>query len=88
MSQKYLPCDFHSGFDFFALIDCLGVKLLDNYGVNFFEPLTKFFELLLKTMPILCLFGTVNINKVVSPDKNCTFTVHFTTFVIVDIVRC
>ena len=46
---------------------------------NFFESLTQFFGLLLKTMLILFLFGTVNINKAVSPDKNCTFAVHFTT---------
>ena len=36
---------------------------------NFFEPLTQFFGLLLKTMLILFLFSTVNINKAVSPDK-------------------
>ena len=46
---------------------------------NFYEPLTKFFGLLLKTMLILFLFGTLNINKAVSPDRNCTFAVHFTT---------
>ena len=26
----------------------------------------------------LYLFGTVNINKVVFPDKNCTFSMYFT----------
>ena len=46
---------------------------------NFFEPLTQFFGLLLKTMIILFLFDTVNINKAVSPDKNCNFAVHFAT---------
>ena len=45
---------------------------------NYFEPLTRFFGLLLNIMLILFLFGTVNINKAVSPDKNCTFAVHFT----------
>ena len=39
---------------------------------NFFEPLTQFFGLLVKTMLILFLFNTVNITKAVSPDKNCT----------------
>ena len=38
-------------------------------GFNVFEPLNRLCGLLMKTMPILYLFGTVNINKVVSPDK-------------------
>ena len=46
---------------------------------NFFEPLTEFFGVLFKTMLILFFFGTVNINKAVSPDKNCTSAVHLTT---------
>ena len=29
-------------------------------------------------MSNLYLFGTVSINKVVFPDKNCTFAMHFT----------
>ena len=37
---------------------------------NFFEPLTQFLR---KTTAFLCLFGTVNINKAVLPDKNDTF---------------
>ena len=48
-------------------------------GLNFFEPLIQFFGLVLKTMSILFLSGTVNISKAVSPDKHCTFAVNFTT---------
>ena len=42
-------------------------------GFNIFEPLTQLCGLLRKTTPFLCLFGTVNINKAVLPDKNDTF---------------
>ena len=42
-------------------------------GFNVFEPMTQFCGLLIKIMPSLYLYGTVKINKVVSPDKNCTF---------------
>ena len=38
-------------------------------GFNCFEPLTQFCGLLRKTIPFLCLFGTVNISKAVLPDK-------------------
>ena len=38
-------------------------------GFNFFEPLTQFWGLFMKTMSFLCLFGTVNINKAIIPDK-------------------
>ena len=37
---------------------------------NFFQTLTQFCGLLRKTIPFLCLFGTVNINKAVLPDEN------------------
>ena len=47
-------------------------------GFNVFGPLNRFCGLLMKTMSILYLFGTVNINKVVFPDKNCTFAMYFT----------
>ena len=33
----------------------------------------------MKTMSMLYLFGTVNINKVVTPDTNCPFAVYFKT---------
>ena len=39
-------------------------------GFNVFEPFNRLFGLLMKSMSILYLFGTVNINKVVSTDKN------------------
>ena len=42
-------------------------------GLNVFEPLNLLCGLLMKTMSILYLFGTVNINKVVSPDKKMYF---------------
>ena len=45
-------------------------------GLKVFEPLNRLYGLLMKTMSILYLFGTVNINKVVSPDKNCTFAIY------------
>ena len=48
-------------------------------GFNVFELLNRFGELLIKKMFILYLFGTLNINKVVSPDKNCSFAMYFTT---------
>ena len=48
-------------------------------GFNVFKPLTRFCRLLMKTKSIVYLFGTVNINKVVSPDTNCTSAVYFTT---------
>ena len=47
-------------------------------GFNVFESLNRLCGLLMKTMSILYLFGTVNINKVVFPDKNCTFAMYFT----------
>ena len=62
-------------FIFFALIDYLGGKLLEHY--NFFEPLTQFYGLLRKATPFLCLFGTVNINEAVLPDKNDTFALLY-----------
>ena len=48
-------------------------------GFNVFEPLNRFGGPLMKKMFILYLFGTLNINKVASPDKNCTFAMCFTT---------
>ena len=51
-------------------------------GFNVFEPLNRFGGLIMKIMKkmfILYLFGTLNINTVVSPDKNCTFAMYFTT---------
>ena len=39
MSQKQLLCDFRAKIDFLSLIDCLGVKLLENYAVQFFRAL-------------------------------------------------
>ena len=39
MSQKQLLCDFRAKIDFLALIDCLGVKQLENNGVQFFQAL-------------------------------------------------
>ena len=47
-------------------------------GFNFFEPWTQFWGLFTKAMPFLCLFGTVNINKNIIPDKKVIFTFHFT----------
>ena len=46
-------------------------------GFNFFEPLTQFCGLLSKTTPFLFLFGTVNINKAVLPDKNDAFALLY-----------
>ena len=51
-------------------------------GFNFFEPLTQFYGLLRKTTPFLCLFGTVNINKAVLPNK----TILLPCFIISDLV--
>ena len=56
-------------FFFFAEIDCLGVKQLENHGVHFFRALDPIFGLLMKTTPILCIFDTVNIYKVILPDR-------------------
>ena len=36
---KQLLCDFHAKIEFLALIDCLGVKLLEYNGVQFFRAL-------------------------------------------------
>ena len=47
-------------------------------GSNVFKPLNRLCGLLIKTMSILYLFGTININKVVFPDKTCTFAMYFT----------
>ena len=47
-------------------------------GFNVFEPLNRLCGLLMKAISILYLFGIVNINKVVFPDKNCTFAMYFT----------
>ena len=47
-------------------------------GFNVLEPMNRLCWLLMKTMSFLYLFGTVNINKVVFPDKNCTFAMYFT----------
>ena len=44
---------------------------------NFFEPLARFCGFLRKTTPFLCLFGTVNINKAVLPDKNDAFALLY-----------
>ena len=46
-------------------------------GFNFFEPLTQFCGLLWKTTSCMCLFGTVNINKYILPDKNNTFALLY-----------
>ena len=46
-------------------------------GFNFFEPLTQFCGLLRKTTLFVRLFGTVNINKAVLPDKNDTFALFY-----------
>ena len=35
--RKNLLCDFCAKIDFFAEIDCLGVKQLENHGVHFFS---------------------------------------------------
>ena len=32
----------------------------------------------MKTTPILCLFGALNVNKVILHDKNVIFALHFT----------
>ena len=39
MSKKQLLCDCRNKIDFLSLINCLGVKLLENYGVQFFRAL-------------------------------------------------
>ena len=70
MSQKQLLCDFRAKIEFLALIYCVGVKLLVNTGFQFFERLTPFWGLFIKTTPFLCLFFTVNINKVILPNKS------------------
>ena len=45
---------------------------------NFFEPLTQFNGLFMKTTSFLCLFGTMTINKAVLPDETDIFALHFT----------
>ena len=50
-------------------------------GFVFFEPLTKFCGLLMKTTPFLSLFGTVNINNAVLPNK----TIFLLSFIISDL---
>ena len=39
-------------------------------GFDFFEPLPNFCVPFIKITPLLCLFGTVNINTSVLPDEN------------------
>ena len=46
-------------------------------GFNFFEPLTLFWGLFIKTTPFLCLFVTVNITKAILPNKSVIFALHF-----------
>ena len=45
-------------------------------GFNFFEPLAQFWGPFMKTTPFLCLFGIVNINKAITPDKKVIFAFH------------
>ena len=52
---------------------------MENYEVQFFRALDPILMALIEDMLILFLLGTGNINKAVSPDKNCTFAVNFTT---------
>ena len=47
-------------------------------GFNFFEPLTPFWALFVKTAPFLCLFVTVYINEAILPNKSIIFALHFT----------
>ena len=63
MSEKQLLCDFCAKMIFFAGIDCLGVKQLENHEDQLFRALDQIFELLMKTTPILSVFDTVNILK-------------------------
>ena len=67
--RKKLLCDFCAKIDSFAEIDCLGSNNWKIMGFIFFEPLTQFFGLLMKTTPILCIFDIVNIYKVILPDR-------------------
>ena len=46
-----------------------GLNIWKIMVFNFFEPLTQFFGLLMKTTPILCVFDTVNIYKGILPDR-------------------
>ena len=63
MSQKLLPCDFRAKIDFFfVLMDYLGGKLLENYGVQFFRALGPIPWAIKEDHT---LFGTANINKAV-----------------------
>ena len=59
---------------FFALIDCLGGKLLENYGVQFFRALDPILWALKEDHT---LFVPFNINKAVLPDKNDTFALLY-----------
>ena len=47
-------------------------------GFNFFEPLPQFSVLFMKSTPILCLYGTVNINKAIITDEKVIFALHYT----------
>ena len=47
-------------------------------GFNFFEPLTPFWGLFIKTTPFFCLFVTVNNNKAILLNKSIIFALHFT----------
>ena len=75
MSQKQLLCDFRAKIDFF---DCLGVKLLEQYGVQFFQVLDPILGAIYEDHALLCLFGTVNINKAIIHDKKVIFALNFT----------
>ena len=51
---------------------------MENMRFNFLEPLTQFWGLFMETTPFLCLFGTLDINNAIIPDKTVIFALHFT----------
>ena len=56
-------------FFFFAEIDCLGVKQLENHGVQFFRALDPIVFALNKDHAHFMRFDTVNIYKAILPDR-------------------
>ena len=54
---------------FFAEIDCLGVRQLENHGVQFFIAIDPVLGLLMKITHILCIFDTVDNYNIILPDR-------------------
>ena len=59
MSQKQLLCDFRAKIEFLALIDLLGVNLLEKNGVQFFRALDPILGAIYKDHALFVPFSSL-----------------------------